>query len=118
MKTIGKGSYAEVWLGYNMMNKEKYAIKIIQLTKLRRILTSKTTTAVDSLKTEIVIMKKLNHKHLVKLYEVLGDQENDKIYIIAEYMKGGSLASLMAKNNLTLDQIWHYFRQIISGIVL
>ena len=54
---------------------------------------------------------------MVKLYEVLGDQENDKIYIVAEYMRGGSLASLMNKSKLTMDQIWHYFRQIISGMI-
>ena len=115
MKEIGKGSYAEVWLGYNIIDKQKYAVKIITLTKLRRILTSKTTTAVDSLKTEIVIMKKLNHKHLVKLYEVLGEKENDKIYIVTEYMKNGSLAALMNKQKLSIELIWFYFRQIILG---
>ena len=109
MKEIGKGSFAEVWLGYNIIDKQKYAVKIVTLTKLRRILTSKTTTAVDSLKTEIVIMKKLNHKHLVKLYDVLGDQENDRIYIVSEYMRNGSLSSLMAKWKLSQDLIWHYF---------
>jgi serine/threonine protein kinase len=115
-KPIGKGSFAEVFLGYDIIKKEKVAVKVVQLTKLRRILTSKTTTGVDSLKTEIVIMKKLNHKHLVKLFEVLGDHQNDKIYIITEYMKGGSLASVMQKEKLSIDKIWNYFRQIILGL--
>ena len=39
MKIIGKGSFAEVWLGYNILDKQKYAVKIVQLTKLRRIFT-------------------------------------------------------------------------------
>jgi serine/threonine protein kinase len=89
---------------------------VVQLTKLRRILTSKNTTGVDSLKTEIVIMKKLKHKHLVKLYEVLGDQENDKIFIVTEYMKDGSLASKLEKEELAEETILKYFRQMVVGI--
>ena len=73
-----------------MINK-KYAIKVVQLGRLRRILTSKTTTGIDSLWSEIAIMKKLKYKHLVKLYEVMGDQEDDRIYIVTEYMKNGAL---------------------------
>lgn len=116
LKPIGKGSFAEVLLGYNIIDKKKFAVKVVQLTKLRRILTSKNKTGVDSLKTEIVIMKKLDHKHLVKMYEVLGDAESDKIYIITEFMKNGSLASLMSKAPLSKEQIWNYFRQMILGI--
>ena len=91
VKPIGKGSFAQVFLAYNIDDKHKYAVKVVQLARLRRILTSKTTTGIDSLETEIAIMKKLDFKHLVKMYEVLGDQENDKIYIITEFMKNGAL---------------------------
>lgn len=90
-KTLGKGSFAEVFLGYNIIDKQKYAVKVVQLARLRRMMTSKTTTGVDSLESEIAIMKKLKYKHLVKLYEVLGDQENDRVYIITEFMKNGVL---------------------------
>ena len=89
---------------------------MVQLTKLRRILTSKTTTGVDSLKTEIVIMKKLDHKHLVKMFEVLGDKDDDKIYIITEYMKNGSLSSLMNKKKLSIESTRKYFRQMVLGL--
>jgi len=116
LNPIGKGSFAEVFLAYNIIEKKKYAIKIVQLTKLRRILTSKNTTGVDSLKTEIVIMKKLKHKHLVKLYEVIGDQGDDKIYIVTEYMKNGSLISIMEKDSLDDNQIWNYFRHMVLGL--
>lgn len=30
---------------------------------------------------EIAIMKKLQHPHLVTLYEVIDDEENDKLYM-------------------------------------
>ena len=115
-KPIGKGSFAEVFLGYDVIKKTKCAVKLVQLTKLRRIFTSKTTTGIDSLKTEIVIMKKLDHKHVVKLFEVLGDKDDDKIYIITEYMKGGSLASIMNKTKLNENKIRIYFRQMVMGL--
>jgi [calcium/calmodulin-dependent protein kinase] kinase len=34
---------------------------------------------------EIAIMKKLEHPYVIKLYEVLDDPQNDKLYLIMEY---------------------------------
>lgn len=115
-KKIGKGSFAEVFLGYDVTTKKKFAIKVVQLTKLRRIITSKNKTGVDSLKQEIFIMKKLDHKHLVKMYEVMGDQNEEKIYIVTEYMRGGSLANKLQKGKMNLDVIRKYFRQMVVGL--
>jgi [calcium/calmodulin-dependent protein kinase] kinase len=35
----------------------------------------------DLVKTEVAIMKKLNHQNLVKLYEVLDDPKGDSLYM-------------------------------------
>lgn len=43
-------------------------------------------------------MKKLDHENIVKLYEVLDDPMVDKLYIIMEYVKNGTLLSKIGKS--------------------
>lgn len=66
---IGKGSFATVKQGIHKQTGEKFAIKIYDKSKL-----------VDSarrgtVKREIQILKRLNNKYTIKLYEVI---ENSK----------------------------------------
>lgn len=93
-----------------------YAIKIINVLRMKRMLTSKVTTGVDSLEQEIDILKTINNSRCVGLKEVIGDEEDDKVYIITEYMRKGSLAFYMKKNTLAPEQIRSYFRDLILGV--
>jgi serine/threonine protein kinase len=62
-------------------------------------------------------MKKLNHENVVRLYEVLDDPSCDKLYIIMEYVKNGSLMTKLSKaKNIQPNLLWKYFRDIISGL--
>lgn len=36
-------------------------------------------------------MKKLDHPYLIKLYEIIDDPREKKLYIITEYVKKGNL---------------------------
>lgn len=45
-----------------------------------------------------------DHKNVVKLYEVLDDPQVDKLYIIMEYVKNGSLITKVSKSK-TLQPI-------------
>jgi serine/threonine protein kinase len=42
-------------------------------------------------------MKKLDHPNIVNLVEVLDDPSVDKLYIIMEYVKNGSLMKKITK---------------------
>ena len=56
---------------------------------------------------------------MVKLIEVLDDPTVDKLYIIMDYVKNGSLALKIAKtmkNPVQVNQMWKYFRDIITGL--
>ncbi|KAF0768655.1 serine/threonine-protein kinase SIK3-like isoform X3 [Aphis craccivora] len=62
-KTIGKGNFAVVKLAKHVVTNSKVAIKIIDKTQLNE----------DNLKKifrEIQIMSKLNHPHIVRLFQV------------------------------------------------
>jgi len=39
----------------------------------------------------MAIMKKLDHPHIVKLYEIIDDPQKKKLYLITELVKKGNL---------------------------
>lgn len=77
----------------------------------------------DILQKEVAIMKKICHENLVRLYEIIDDDEGGKIYFIMDYMDLGSLGGsrhlsfLGCKEPcLPVENIWNYFRQSVSGL--
>ena len=55
---------------------------------------------------------------MVRLHEVLDDESVDKLYIIMEYVKNGSLGSAILKNkNIDVLTLWKYFRDMVSGLL-
>lgn len=54
----------------------------------------------------------------MKLYEVLDDPQVDKLYIIMEYVKNGSLLGLLSrKKDIEMNTYWRYTRDIVSGLL-
>lgn len=49
--------------------------------------------AYSMLEREVAIMKKIDHPHLVQLFEVIDDPDDEKIYMVMEYMQKGSIMS-------------------------
>lgn len=114
---MGKGSYGKVKLALDTLEENRQcALKILNKVKLSRVLLGKGKTAMESVRTEIAIMKRLEHPNVVRLYEVIDDPKADKLYIIMEYLKNGSLQSKCASKAFTILQIWKYFRDIVSGL--
>lgn len=91
MQKVGSGSFAEVFVCFDVTNNKIYAMKVMNKTKLRRKTISMASNAFDSVKTEMVIMKKLDHPFICKLYEIIDDPNQHKLYLIIEYSKQGSL---------------------------
>lgn len=92
-------------------------MKIMSKKKLKRIFVGKNRTALQDVMQEIAIMKKLDHENVVKLHEVLDDPQCDKLYIIMEYVKSGSLMQKLAKSKtLQPHNLWKYFRDMITGL--
>ena len=115
-KEIGKGAYAKVKSVTDKFTNIKYAMKIYDRSKLT-----------DSAKKrcvfrEIEIMKRSNHKNIVKLKEVIYTQK--EILIIMELINGISLRDYYNKNirnqkNLSEEKekiIKEFFKQIFSAM--
>ena len=80
---LGKGAYALVKLITDKITNEKYAMKIYEKAKLNDSLKKKCVYK------EIEILKRVKHKNIVKLIEVIHSEK--QILIIQEYIKGISL---------------------------
>lgn len=113
-KRIGKGAFATVYLGHHKDNpSELVAIKVVDVERLTRS-NQKLKRQLDS---EIVIMKTLQHDHIVTLHEVIVGTEY--IYLVLEYCVGGDFSDYLRKHKrkrLSEDTARCFLRQLASGL--
>jgi len=109
-KTLGEGSTGKVKLAIHKDTGEKVAIKIIN----KKILTHKPQLK-KKVEREIAVMKLIRHRHIIRLYDVL--QTKKYLFLIIEYVEGGELFDyIVERGRLTIDEAFHFFRQIILGV--
>ena len=77
-------SFSEIMTGIHLPTKEKVSIKIINKEKLVKKEQKK-----RSLLTEILLLKKMKHRNVIKLYEII--KTHEKIYLIMEYCNSGNI---------------------------
>lgn len=111
-KVIGKGAYATVKLCYNKETKKNYAVKIYD-----NILMSSNPSKKTSVYKEIQVLKEINHKNLIKLYDFF--EQEKSLYLVMEQAKGISLQSfLKSLPNHRVDELRgkRIFSQIMSAL--
>lgn len=89
LETIGEGSYAKVKLASRRLIgiEQKYALKIFSKGVLKKKIdfihdkngSIRLKNAFEDVKTEIAIMKKVNHPNLIRLNEVIDDQHSEQL---------------------------------------
>ena len=107
---LGSGAFGKVVLGKHMLTNELVAIKILD-----KIILNNTPDDYQSVKQEINILKKMKHKHIVQLYDVL--QTSRHIFIIMEYCEGKDLLDyILTKSKLSEEESLKYFQQLINAL--
>lgn len=79
----------------------------------------KNDNALDLIKEEIAIMKKLDHNNLVNLIEVLDDPEEDSLYMVLEMCKKGVVMKVdleQTADPYDEETCRCWFRDMILGI--
>ena len=109
---IGKGSYATVKVAKNKNNNEKYAMKIYDKLKLDNSFIK------NCIKSEIEVLKLINHKNVAKLIEDINTES--QIIIIQEFIKGFSLRDyynkeIKGKKNIS-PEIYNVLKKIFKQI--
>ena len=115
IKELGKGSFGEVFLTKKLKSPQLYATKKIPCSNL------KSNEFTKYLNNEINIMKKLDHKNIVKLYDLIKTPNN--LYIIMEYINGGNLLKYLSDYKLShgapfpQKMIQYFVKQIVDGLI-
>ena len=116
LQLLGEGGFGKVLKVCSLVNHKIYAMKILKLEEDERL--SKEEKE-KYFKSEIELLKKLNHPNIVKYYKSF--REEDQLYIIMEYFDNGDLSDYVKvlKYDKNLDkkpEIWNIFYQSISGL--
>ena len=107
-RLLGCGAFAKVYHARNIRTGQSVAVKAICKKKIVG------SSLMANVKREISIMRRLQHPHIVKLYEVLATKT--KIYFVMEFVKGGELFAKVAKGRFSEDLSRRYFQQLISAV--
>lgn len=107
-KLLGKGAFGKVALAYHKLTQKPVALKIIDKSAL-------TSVQYRKVQTEIRLLSVMQHKNIIKLYEVL--ETKSEIYMVMEYAPGGDLLNFM-KNRRSLPEAEArlIFKQIVNGV--
>ena len=105
IKNLGEGGLCKV----KLVEKDniQYAMKIVnkkQLLKKKKFKQDEKgnivmTSPLEGILKEISILKKVNHPNLIKLYEIMNNQDKSKLYLILEYCEHSDLMSYDEKKN-------------------
>lgn len=97
LKTIGAGSFSQVFLCKSLKYNYLFAVKRVNNSKV-----------IDS---EINTLIYLNHPHIIRLYEIFNEDEYQ--YLVMEYCKNDTIKE---KGKLDSEQFIYYSKQILEAI--
>lgn len=112
LEKIGQGEYGIVYKVRHKHTDEVYALKKINITNLTE------KEKIQAFK-EVKLLRKLDHKHIIRYFESFLSADN--LYIVMEYAEKGDLATAMQhKRNLNQKyrevELWALFRILCSAV--
>jgi CRP-like cAMP-binding protein len=111
MEELGRGSYGGVYLCRNEETGQLYAMKM--LTRSARH--GKQLT--ETIRQEIAVMKKLRHPNIVTLHEVIDDPAANQVFLVQEYMEGGTVMNDAFGDPIPPSKARAYFRDMLQGVM-
>ncbi|KAI8901591.1 kinase-like domain-containing protein [Globomyces pollinis-pini] len=103
---IGKGSFGEVFKGYNVETNEPVAIKIIDMEK--------SEDEIDDIQKEIHIMSQLYSPYITKYYGSF--IKKSKLWIVMEFCEGGSCFELLRAKPFEEVYVAVIIRDLLKGL--
>lgn len=110
---LGEGSYGKV---KEMLDSEtlcRRAVKILKKKKLRKI-----PNGEQNVQREIQLLRRLSHRNVIKLVDVLYNEEKQKMYMVMEYCVSvlQELLDSVPEKKFPIWQAHGYFCQLLDGL--
>jgi serine/threonine protein kinase len=107
IKKVGDGSYSNVWRVKHKKSEKTFAIKQVQKSKVKPIL--------SQFFREVELLYKISHPHIIKLYSHFEDDRN--YYLIMELMEGGTLFhKLYRERSFSESVAAQFLRELVLAI--
>ena len=107
VEKIGSGNYADVYKAYKKgKTREVVAVKCVLQSSLSK-------TALNNLESEIKILKKLKHEHIVQMLDFVWDDKY--VYILMEYCSGGDLSAFVKSSQRLPENVCQRFLQQLAS---
>ena len=104
---LGSGSFGKVMLGFHSKDERLVAIKAVSkgprlqnldlqavTPDVLRLLPPGERQRLQTIQSEIAVMKDLRHQNLVALHEVMDDPAENRLYLVMQYVDDGVLADV------------------------
>ena len=113
-KVLGKGSFGSVCLVTRKLDRQIYAMKVVNLKNSPK-------TEIEAALNEIRLLASLSHPNIIGYKETFYDNPSNTLNIVMEFADGGDLAKKIEynkKHRCCFDEniIWDWAYQILNGL--
>lgn len=109
VRNLGEGHFGMVLLAKDRRTREKFAVKVIK----KQHAEVRTMTLIQR---ELAILRLVNHRNIVRLYDLFDTE--DKLYFVLEYMQGGALYQVLAKDetHFSEERASFIIKDVLQGL--
>lgn len=104
---LGVGGYGVVYAAFDRHLRRKVALKVLRHDRL-------SDGAIQRFRREVAIARDVHSPHLVRVFDIA--QAEESTYLTMELVDGESLAAVVARGTLSIEQVIEIVRQVLEAL--